>query len=299
MRKNIKFQTSVTFPEYSFKVNAEAGIAGIGSCFADALISRLFERGVKGANNPNGILYNSASIFSAVNRACKRERYTDEDFFEFNGLWHSWKHHGCFSQPKRETAVNLANKSMLEFADSLSSCSMCVITLSSSVVYELRETGAIVANCHKVPQNKFEKKILSVQDNLKNLEETVKCIFGVNQDCRIVITLSPVRHYPGDLILNSRSKSALLCAIHDCVSAHPDKCYYFPAYEILNDELRDYRFYAEDMLHPSPLAQQIIFDKFVENFFDAKAAELMDKKLKALKAASHRPLKPATPCGTK
>lgn len=294
MRKNIKFQTPITFPEYSFKVNEEVGVAGIGSCFADALISRLFELGIKGANNPNGILYNSASIFSAVNRACKREFYTDGEFFEFNGLWHSWKHHGCFSLPELEAAVNLANKTMLEFADVVSSCAMCVITLSSSVVYELRETGAIVANCHKVPQDRFEKKILSVQDNLKNLEETVQCIFRVNPDCRIIITLSPVRHYPGDLILNARSKAALLCAIHDCVNSHPDRCYYFPAYEMLNDELRDYRFYAEDMLHPSPLAQQIIFDRFVENFFDAGAVELMVKREKALKAASHRPLKVAT-----
>jgi hypothetical protein len=294
MRKNIKLQTSVKLPEYSFKVNKDAGITGIGSCFADTLISRLFEAGVKGANNPNGILYNSASVLYAVDRACKRKSYGKDDFFEFNGLWHSWRHHGCFSQPELETAINMANKSMLEFADALSACSLCVITLSSSVVYQLQDTGEITANCHKIPQNKFEKKILSAQDNLKNLEKTVKCIFRANPGCRIIITLSPVRHYPGDLILNSRSKAALLCAIHDCVSSHPEKCYYFPAYEILNDELRDYRFYAEDMLHPSPLAQQIIFDKFVENFFDAEATELMDKKLKALKAASHRPLKPAT-----
>ncbi len=289
VQKKIKFNTPVQ-QEKTANYEYDTVISGIGSCFADNLLNSLYDSGFSGMNNPTGIVYNSASIKTAIEYSCNQKQWTDKNFFKHNSLWHSWDHHGSFSSPDLNKAVIHANEVMEAFTNTLKKCGLFVMTPSSSVVYALKDSGRITANCHKVPQTKFERKLLSVNDNYAYLTQCVNLINKFNPSCKIIFTLSPVRHYPGDPVLNARSKAVLLSAIHQCIDKHQDCCSYFPAYEILNDELRDYRFYAEDMVHPSELTRKIIRSRFLDAFFSPTAIEQIIASEKQQKAAGHRPL---------
>lgn len=260
-------------------------ICGIGSCFSERIVGGLHERGISGALNPNGIVYNTVSMADSLERVAAIRPYSEGDFFKHDGSWRSWSHHGCFARVSRDDAIEAANFSMEEFRQALSIANLMVLTVSSSVVYEF--DGRIVANCHKVPNNRFRRRMLSVSKNLTALERCVAAVAAVNPDCRILLTLSPVRHYPGDLLLNSLSKANVLAAMGELRGAQ-EKIEYFPAYEIVMDELRDYRFSAEDMLHPSALATEIIFERFVSLYFTADGLLAIEAGGRRLKAAGHR-----------
>jgi len=283
------FFTPVALPTPSFSLTARSVICGIGSCFAEEVLKRLFELGVKGGQNPNGIVYNAVSICEILSRVASNSLYSKSDFFLHDGLWHRWLHHGSFSFHDIDCAVEAANKSMLSFRDNLASCSSIIITPASSVVYEYVPENRIVANCHKVPNKMFARKLLSVEDNFRALHEMSELILEFNPECRIIFTLSPVRHYPGELVLNSRSKANLLSAIHMCVDRFGGKLVYFPSYEMMMDEFRDYRFYKEDMLHPSEFTVKIIFERFLNIYFDEESVKELKENAMALKRTEHRP----------
>jgi hypothetical protein len=270
------------------KLGRGAVIAGIGSCFAQNVLSKLADGGFEVSQNPCGIVYNAVSMSAAAARAAKGEPYKESDFFERDGLWRSWDHHGSLAESSPKLAADKANGAMASFADRLKRCSMFAATPASSVVYEYIPDGKIVANCHKVPGNMFKRRVLTVEENRAALAEMVSAVRAVNPSCLIALTLSPVRHYPGDPALNSLSKARLLCAIRDTVEAS-ENAVYFPSYEIMSDELRDYRFYADDMAHPSALAADIIFRRFAAWIFDDDALEFLRSNLDALKRSSHIP----------
>jgi hypothetical protein len=286
-------RTIVKVPETEYKFGPDTVICGIGSCFSERLLNLLLDCGFAGEQNPTGIIYNTHSISETVSSAVNEREFTKDDFFLHDGLWHSWEHHGHFSGKDLDQVVVAANSSLQKFRNELSRAGVVVITPSSSVVYEIKATGRIAANCHKISNSEFEQRLLSFEQNLENLERTVESIKQFNPSCRIIFTLSPVRHYPGNLLLNSRSKANLLSAIRECCEKHSENCEYFPAYEIMNDELRDYRFYKDDMLHPSDLAVEIITGRFIENYFDKSAIAKVQEGIKALKKAAHRPLNEA------
>jgi hypothetical protein len=250
------------------------------------MLDRLFERGFGGMSNPNGIVYNAVSIWEALDKVAGGGLYNESDFFEHDGKWHSWAHHGAFSDKSLDCAVEKANESLSAFRTYVKESSLFVLTPSSSVVYELIDDSRIVANCHKVPGARFNRRLLSVEESRKALSGAIKAVRKLNPDCVILITLSPVRHYPGDLVLNARSKAQVLSAIGLCLDEF-DFLRYFPSYEILLDELRDYRFYKDDMLHPSELARSIIFERFLDAHFDKAAKEKIAKEEKNLKALGH------------
>ena len=279
LRTEIKLDAK-DFPKFSEK----SIWCGVGSCFSENLLSLLEQCGFEISQNPSGIIYNSYSIFQVIARAVNESYYSEDDFFEHAGQWHSWGHHGKFSNSDLKTAVANANSSLSEFREKLKVADAIVLTPSSSVVYCY--DGEIVANCHKVNNNKFEQKILSPEENKKNLSEAVRNIRGLNANIKIIFTLSPVRHYPGDLVLNARSKANLLSVLHEI----PDSIY-FPSYEILHDELRDYRFYKTDLLHPSEQAVGIICGRFIKIFFTDSAIKIMHNELAKTKLRNHRPLK--------
>jgi hypothetical protein len=285
--------TIVKLQKTAYNLDSDTVICGIGSCFSERLLSLLLDCGFSGEQNPTGIIYNTHSIAETVSATVNERGFTKDDFFQYSGLWHSWEHHGHFSDKDLEQAIADANFSLQKFRNELKRAGLVVITPSSSVVYEFKETGRIVANCHKVNNSEFEQRLLSFGQNLENLERMIESIKQFNPSCRIIFTLSPVRHYPGNLLLNSRSKANLLSAIRECCDKHSEICEYFPAYEIMNDELRDYRFYKDDMLHPSELAVKIITGRFVENYFDKSAIIKIQEGIKALQRAVHRPLNKA------
>lgn len=269
------------------KVSLGAKIAAVGSCFAEGIAGRLLDAGFKGAQNPNGIVYNAASMAAAVERAVDGPAYSALDFFEFNGVFHSWAHHGAFSSPDLKAAIAKAEASRLAFRSALTGCELFIATPASSVVYELVDDGRIVANCHKVPGTRFKRRLLSVEDNLEALRDIVEAVRLLSPACPVVFTLSPVRHYPGDLVLNARSKAHLLTAIHACCESFED-VRYFPSYELVIDELRDYRFFKEDMLHPNDTAVEIVLKAFAEACFERGVIDALDQAARARRAAAHR-----------
>ena len=279
-----KLRTEIKLNPKDFPKFSEKSIwCGIGSCFSENLLLLLEQCAFEISQNPSGIIYNSYSISQIIARAVNENYYSENDFFEHAGFWHSWEHHGKFSNSDLKTAVANANSSLKKFREKLEAADAVVLTPSSSVIYCYN--GEIVANCHKVNNNRFEQKILSPEENKKNLNEAVKIIRNLNANIKIIFTLSPVRHYPGNLVLNARSKANLLSVLHEI----PDSIY-FPSYEILHDELRDYRFYKTDLLHPSEQAVEIICGRFIKMFFEDSAIKIMHKELAKRKLSNHRPL---------
>ena len=222
--------------------------------------------GLQIRENPNGILYNPVSIADSLERIAEKHFYTEEDFFFHEGRYHSFYHHGKFSHTDRKTAAENANSVMADFRSALEKAEGIFITLSSAVVYEIRKNGKIAANCHKMPQDTFERRLLSFTECKENCERILRNIRKCNKEGKIVFTLSPVRHYPGEPLLNSAGKAKLRTAIEELLP-EKENLSYFPAYEIVNDSLRDYRFYKEDLVHPSPLAVKIVLDTFLKNCF--------------------------------
>jgi len=260
---------------------------GVGSCFSENLLLLLEQCGFEVSQNPSGIIYNSYSISQVITRAVDGNYYSENDFFEHAGSWHSWEHHGRFSNLNLKEAVKNANLALKAFRNRLKIADAIILTPSSSVVYCLKDTGDIAANCHKVDNNRFEQRILSSDENRKFLTEALNKILEFNTSCKIIFTLSPVRHYPGNLVLNARSKANLLSALHEICDEFPENCIYFPSYEILHDELRDYRFYKTDLLHPSEQAVQLICGRFIKTFFELDAVNTMEKELAEAKLRNH------------
>ena len=283
----IKLSTPVNIKKAEKTFDYDSVITGIGSCFAQYVMEYLEKLGFNIAYNPNGIVYNAVSIAISLDHIVNNKEYTKTDFIEYNDLWHSWAHHGAFSDPDINQLKKNIIDSTLNFRNKLAKSDLFILTPSSSVIYRLNSTDSLVANCHKYPEKYFRKEILSPTDNYNALSECIGHIKEINSNCQIVITLSPVRHYPGDLVLNARSKANLLSAIHQCVDDF-ENVEYFSSYEILLDELRDYRFFNEDMLHPTDLARKIIFQKFISTYFTDDCQKILIGKEKQLKSKLHR-----------
>lgn len=274
----------LTRVEFSFPFPQDAHtavISSIGSCFADAVVERLAAAGVETLRNPNGIVYNPVSLADSL-------LAEETVLFEFNGAWRSWRHHGSFSAETKELLERRIAESRSAFLNHLKRSSLLILTPATAVVFELPESGLIVANCHKVPGERFRRRLLSAEECRTALKRVTDFVADFAPECRIVFSLSPVRHNPGDLILNARSKALVLTAIHDCVDSSPNACY-FPAYEILNDELRDYRFYREDMLHPNELAYSILTRTFVSACFGEEGLAMLDEAEKRERRRRHVP----------
>lgn len=262
----------------------------IGSCFADEISSALAGGGLQIEENPNGILYNPVSIADSLERLAEKRFYTAEDFFFHEGVWHSWSHHGSFSHPEREKALENANRKAEKFRNTLEKANCIFLTLSSAVVYEIKSSGKIAANCHRMVPETFERRLLSYPECKENCLRIVENIRKCNKKCVILFTLSPVRHYPGEVLLNSVSKCRLRSAMEELFSEE-ENIAYFPAYEIVNDSLRDYRFYKEDLVHLSPFAVKIILDLFLKNCFLPSVAEKVRLWRKKCAGECHIPRK--------
>ena len=191
--KEIKLQTSIKTTESAQLFEYGIGICGIGSCFAQDILNKMYDLGFCGSQNPNGIVYNSNSMAVAISRCVNNQQYSENDFFEFNSKWCSWDHHGFFSDPILEKAIDKANNSLMLFQKNIKECSLFILTPSSSVVYELIESNRIVSNCHKVPNNKFNRRLLSVKENEDSLVSLVENIRVLNSECKVIMTLSYTR----------------------------------------------------------------------------------------------------------
>lgn len=271
----------------------------VGSCFTENIGEKLRKHKFSVLENPHGILFNPVSVAEAISDYVSNKRYTEADLFCFNETWHSWKHHSRFSGLTKEESISKINESISVAHDFLQKADHLIITLGSAWLYTLTEKAAnaplhtVAANNHKAPSDWFEKKLLSAQEAAYLLHELVKSLQNFNPGLKIIFTISPVRHLREGLIENNRSKAVLIQAVHQIVEAKA-QVYYFPAYELVIDDLRDYRFYAEDMVHPNYQATQYVWEKLVAACMDDATKAMLPLIAEINLAYQHKPFNPST-----
>ncbi|MCM1163573.1 MAG: GSCFA domain-containing protein [Muribaculaceae bacterium] len=261
----------------------------IGSCFSDnigaELTSDLFDVSV----NPFGPLYNPLSILHAFRMLEISNSVAADELFEHEGRFHSWNFHSRYSDTDKAVTVSKMNGSLADARATLRRASCVIITLGTTTVYSLRSSGRVVANCHKMPGGNFEKKYMSLPEITKALRQTIDCIRHINPEAAVMFTVSPLRYLSDGMHANTLIKAKLHLAINEVVT-ECEKCLYFPAYEIMNDDLRDYRFYAADMKHPSEMAVKYIYEIFSRSFFSQHTIEVAAEARKLYRRLNHRTL---------
>ena len=293
----MQFSTSIPIAKSNNLIDYNSQIVSLGSCFAVNIGQKFDYFKFRNTTNPFGILFHPIALEKFINYATNNKLFTEGDIFEHNNLWHCFDAHSDLSNTDKNILLNNLNSTCSSANAKLKEASHLTITLGTAWVYRFAETGNLVANCHKVPQKQFTKELLSV-DSIKNsLENIIQMVVEVNPSIHIIFTVSPVRHIKDGFIENQWSKSNLISSLHDTLNAEHYKrnTAYFPSYEIMMDELRDYRFYSEDMIHPSTTAVDYIWERFTEAYIAPEAHETMKLVDNIQKGLSHRPFNPDTP----
>lgn len=288
------FRTIVDAPDYPVKLSYHSPSVWMGSCFTENIGGWVHEMKFPSVVNPFGTLFNPASINENIDLLIEKKQFQLEDLATANGLYFSFNHHTSFSHPDAQKCLARINSSLTEASEFLSKSRFLFLTYGTAWIYLLKETGKVAANCHKLPDRVFERKILSVEEITNSGLKIFEKLKKFNPQLQIVLTVSPVRHLKDGAEENQISKSTLLLAVSRlCKNLKNVK--YFPAYEIVMDDLRDYRFYEEDMVHPNKQAINYIMGKFRESLIDPDAFPVMKEVDKILKAVSHKPFNPNTP----
>jgi len=264
-----------------------------GSCFTEHISDRLHQHKFKVLSNPHGILFNPLSVATTINSYVDEKQYHSDDLFELNELWNSWDHHTRFSHTNVHAALEGINRSQQEASAFIKKADWVIITLGSAFQYYLKETGKPVANNHRAPAQWFEKKLLPTDEIIAALGETMKKLFAANPFVQVLFTISPVRHIRDGVVDNNRSKARLIEAVHTLCEQW-EKAFYFPAYELVIDILRDYRFFDIDFVHPNYLATTCVWEQFTGACIAAPARELMLQVQDIVTARSHRSRFPDT-----
>ena len=267
------FHLEFTPRPFKVKISHQHNLMLIGSCFTGQIGTKLAAHKFSVLDNPNGILFNPVSIVKSVTSYIENRQYTESDLFYQNESWNSWEHHSRFSNPDKQTCLTGINESQTGGYEFLKNADWLLITLGSAFVYEL-ENNAVVANCHKVPTDKFTKRLLTEAEVFEGLQLMIEKTLAFNPGINIIFTISPVRHLRDGFVENNRSKAILIQAVHQLVEKNTD-CFYFPAYELVIDDLRDYRFFAEDMVHPNYAATNYVWEKFIATCIDDPSQQLM------------------------
>jgi hypothetical protein len=281
------FRTVVDVPKSPSEIAHGQRILCVGSCFAENIGGRLKAFRFNACVNPTGILFNPFSMAKALSRLFRQEPYVEKDLFFADGVWRSWDHHGRFSAASKEECLKTINAGFEEGGEAVKHCDVLILTFGTAFVYQLTENGKIVANCHKQPDGLFTRKLLSVEEIVRECKEILGRVYRARPQCLCVATISPVRHLRDDPHENLVSKSTLACAVHE-LQKEFSRLYYFPAYEIMMDELRDYRFYEKDMAHPNEVAIDYIGEKFVNACVDEKSRQFIGEYEKIKNAMAHR-----------
>jgi lysophospholipase L1-like esterase len=265
----------------------------IGSCFTENIGLKLQNHLFESLENPHGILFNPVSVQNALEDYISNKKYTESDLFLLNDVWNSWHHHSRFSGITPQDALEKINTSINNAHAFLNKANHLIITLGSAWLYTLNENapsqqGLIVANNHKAPAQWFTKKLMNVAELIANLKSLVGRLKKFNPHLNIIFTISPVRHLREGLVENNRSKAVLIQAVHEIVGSETN-IDYFPAYEYVIDDLRDYRFYAEDLVHPNYAATNYVWEKFIETYMGNETQLIMKQIAEIQLAKQHKP----------
>jgi hypothetical protein len=286
----MKLITEVTLPDYPFSLDHRSPVLMMGSCFTEN-VGRLLERYLFPVNiNPFGVTYNPLSVKRGLEALMHKEAYAAEDLDHFNDLWFSFDHYTGFSAPDQEKTLQNINRSFEVAKKALQEASTLILTWGTSWVYRYKKSGEVVCNCHKIPANQFTRTRLNPEEIISAYETLLPELFEFNPKLKILHTVSPVRHWKDGAHGNQLSKAALLLAGEELGKKFSQQFYYFPSYEIVMDELRDYRFYTEDMLHASDQTSWYIWEKFQRVLIHESSQEIISELEPLLKMLEHRPL---------
>jgi len=286
----ITFRTEIALPRTGEQLSYRRNALMTGSCFTENIGNYLQNHCFPVLNNPCGILYNPASMADCLNFLVSEKQLTSSDLFQANGLWNNFNFYSRFSDPVKETALTRMNNSLAQASVQLRSASHLILTFGTSWIYREKESGIVAGNCHKLPASRFVRERLSVEEMAGRWTTLINQLFVLNPNLNIVLTVSPIRHLKEGSFENQVSKSGLFLLVDNLISVFGSgKILYFPSYELVMDELRDYRFYATDMVHLSETAISFIQEKFNEVFLDNESKEIISKIGNIVKALSHRP----------
>lgn len=290
------FQVPIQIPTLTAPVSYKDKLLLVGSCFTEHIGNKLEELKFSVLQNPNGILFDPASIAASLVSYIQNKRYTEEDLFYLNELWQSWHHHSRFSGTDKKKVLENINQSQQRAHEFLKKADWLIITPGTSFSYRLTPdspgTGG-VANCHRAPAAWFYKHLMTIEETNSVLDNCLHQLFRFNESLKIIFTVSPVRHIRDGVIENNRSKARLLEVVHNLVNKF-DRLYYFPAYELVIDVLRDYRFYDVDMVHPNYQGTQFVLEKFMQHCVDEQSRILSEEIQKLVIARRHKPFQPDT-----
>lgn len=283
----MQFRTEINIAKAVRRIEHNESILTIGSCFAENMGKKLNEHRFNVLSNPFGVLYNPASIFNSL-QLLKQDTFPQDELFFHAGEWHSFYHHSDFSHHEKWSSLDKINSRLAALKSFLKKTQFVIITLGTSYVFRSKETGRIVSNCHKIPAEKFDRFFLAPEESEKYLEKITAFLNEAAPDIHIIFSVSPIRHIKDGLASNQKSKAALLLAVHNFTEAN-ENCSYFPSYEIMLDDLRDYRFYKPNLTHPNETAEEYIWQKFGETYFTDTCSRTLKDLDPLIKARRHRP----------
>ena len=301
----MEFFLDIQIPSPKEKINYRDPVFLLGSCFTEHIGEFLEDLKFTVLQNPNGITFNPVSVSNSILSYIEGKTYQEKDLFQLNGLWHSWQHHSVFDHPDRHSAMLAINESQKKAHEFLKNARWLVITLGTAFSYRLTDavptidragttvSADEVANCHRAPAQWFNKHLMTIEEIRIAMERCLDQLYAFNSSIRTILTVSPVRHSRDGVVENNRSKARLLEVVHHLVEKY-ERASYFPAYELVIDVLRDYRFYDIDMVHPNYQATDFVLDKFCAHFVDQESNSMINEIRKIILARKHRPFFPET-----
>jgi len=289
----MNLQTQIPLRQQKHLIDYHSNVLLMGSCFVDSMGEKLEYFKFQSQSNPFGILFHPKAIENVITRIAQKNLFTEDDLFWHQERWHSLEVHSTYSDTDKQRLLSELNEKIGSGHHRLKEVSHLVITLGTAWGYKHLESQKIVANCHKLPQHHFEKQLSSIDEIQNSILEIISIFRAINPEASLIFTVSPIRHLKDGFVENQRSKAHLVAAIHQCIEiSNTLKIAYFPSYEIVMDELRDYRFYSEDMIHLGTTAINYIWERFVSTWLSPAAAVDMGKVDKIQNGLSHRPFNP-------
>jgi hypothetical protein len=288
----VEFRLTFPIPLFKNKISYRDKILLAGSCFAENIGELMVDAKLNCLVNPNGIVYNPISIANHLQRVLIGDKYKEDELFNYNELWGSWQHHGEYSNTDKGKTLTRINKDFNIAENFINEGDWLIVTFGSAYVYRLKTSNEIAANCHKYPNTEFTKELLFTDEIVSTWQNLISQIGQKNPKLKIILTVSPVRYVRDGLVNNNLSKAILLQAVHELCKL--DAVNYFPAYELVLDDLRDYRFFTQDLVHPNAQAIHYVWEKFADTLFSEDSKTIYNKVKPLVSAAKHRVLHAGT-----
>ena len=287
----MQFRTKIENLTLPFHISHEDHLLFCGSCFSEHIFNKFHQLKFNSKLNSHGILYHPLSIIKSIDDIINRKIYEEKDLVFSNGLWQSFHHHGHFSDPDQKRCLDKINQSIQIFHDHLQQTNFIIFTLGTSFAFQLKSDLSFVANCHKFPAENFNRVFIQRKTILAAFKQCIENLKTINKDIKFLFTVSPVRHIRDGLVENQKSKASLILSVDEIVKQN-ENAFYFPSYEIMMDDLRDYRFYEKDLIHPNEQGIDYIWNIFQNEIFNNKTQDL-NKRIQQINASlAHRPFFP-------